>query len=361
MKLRPVFINTNGARLYQAGFKRISELDRSEKMAMLSRYEISLVVGASDKQDGDIVKMAPIHHDAAFPDNSGFRAWLPAIWTAVEEAAWHMRKGKNVLVYCFYGVNRSGLLNALIIRELLDTTGAAALEILRLERRGAVGGNDHFEEWLASLPKPRGTLFDLDGTLFVDNVYPPQAVALTDSLDTHWGWEPGTAMNTEVDWVGRTDIELARLISSHHQLKLDVAYWKQSYERRFGIPEYLMDNVRPFARDALLSCLNLGPIKIVTGNTRTVARRKLSAAALWPLFSGGGFAEDGETRYAILESALFKTYALQWLFVGDTWRDIAAGREVGTLTAGLVTPKHDAHELREAHHIIHDLREVAAL
>ena len=63
--------------------------------------------------------------------------------------------GRRALVHCTFGRNRSGLVATLVVRELLDLSGADALAHVR-ERRRNVVNNAAFEEWLESLPRPRG-------------------------------------------------------------------------------------------------------------------------------------------------------------------------------------------------------------
>lgn len=61
--------------------------------------------------------------------------------------------GTSVLTMCNAGRNRSGLLNALIVRERLGITGIRALEVVRRERPNALA-NEHFCRFLVSLPAP---------------------------------------------------------------------------------------------------------------------------------------------------------------------------------------------------------------
>jgi protein-tyrosine phosphatase len=61
--------------------------------------------------------------------------------------------GHRALVHCTFGRNRSGLVATLIVRELLNLSGAAALDFVR-ERRNGVVNNVAFEKWLSSLPAP---------------------------------------------------------------------------------------------------------------------------------------------------------------------------------------------------------------
>lgn len=63
------------------------------------------------------------------------------------------RDGHRVLVHCTFGRNRSGLMAALVVRELLGISGAAALDHVRARRTDAVN-NEGFAAWLRGLPAP---------------------------------------------------------------------------------------------------------------------------------------------------------------------------------------------------------------
>jgi len=64
-----------------------------------------------------------------------------------------VREGHQALVHCTFGRNRSGLLAVLVVRDLLDLTGAEALDYVR-QRRDGVANNETFSGWLTSLPAP---------------------------------------------------------------------------------------------------------------------------------------------------------------------------------------------------------------
>ncbi len=62
-------------------------------------------------------------------------------------------EGRQALVHCTFGRNRSGLLVTLIVRELLHLSGSEALDYVQ-ERRDRAANNEVFAAWLASLPEP---------------------------------------------------------------------------------------------------------------------------------------------------------------------------------------------------------------
>ena len=59
-----------------------------------------------------------------------------------------------MLVHCTFGKNRSGLVMALVVRDVLGCDGPTALARVRGVRDNAVN-NDAFAEWVRSLPAPR--------------------------------------------------------------------------------------------------------------------------------------------------------------------------------------------------------------
>lgn len=67
-----------------------------------------------------------------------------------------LRSERRTLVHCTFGRNRSGLVVALVVRDLLGLSGAQALAYVQ-ERRHRTVNNAAFAEWLRSLPPPVGT------------------------------------------------------------------------------------------------------------------------------------------------------------------------------------------------------------
>lgn len=66
-----------------------------------------------------------------------------------------LREGKTVLVTCTAGMNRSGLISALTLRELLNISGKDAVEMVRSGRAPsgrAAFTNDVFRSYVESLP-----------------------------------------------------------------------------------------------------------------------------------------------------------------------------------------------------------------
>lgn len=70
-----------------------------------------------------------------------------------EEAAEVIRRGGSVLIHCAAGLNRSGLLTALIVRQVSRITGHDAAATVRAKREGSLF-NQWFSLYLDGLPLP---------------------------------------------------------------------------------------------------------------------------------------------------------------------------------------------------------------
>ncbi|BAW30895.1 MAG TPA: HAD family hydrolase [Methanothermobacter sp.] len=97
------------------------------------------------------------------------------------------------------------------------------------------------------------------------------------------------------------------------------------------------------------------PMGIVTGNIEDIAWIKLKKAKFKKYFNFGGFGNEGCQRSTILqlalkraEKTLNKINPKKTILVGDTPRDMQAGKKVGTLTVGVATGDFTIGELKEA-------------
>lgn len=142
----PVYEILPGA-LYQC--KKLHYLALKPKMDGIRRYGITRVVALAppapdpDLRDQDWFLNFPI------PD--GVLKTRMAILALASDLAAEIEAGGCVMTMCNAGRNRSGLLSALIIRELSGISGSAAMEVVRLHRPRALA-NPNFEAFLGELP-----------------------------------------------------------------------------------------------------------------------------------------------------------------------------------------------------------------
>jgi phosphoglycolate phosphatase-like HAD superfamily hydrolase len=90
-----------------------------------------------------------------------------------------------------------------------------------------------------------------------------------------------------------------------------------------------------------------------TGNVESGARLKLERGGLNPLFAFGGFGDDAEDRAALLragirrgEQILGRRAKAPWI-IGDTPKDLAAGRAVGARVLLVATGRYSIYELAQ--------------
>jgi protein-tyrosine phosphatase len=81
---------------------------------------------------------------------------LNLAWTAAQKAAEEIQAGRSVLVTCYAGLNRSGLVSALTLHRLLGVSGLEACEIVKHSRPQALS-NSQFVKCLARIPKRQAT------------------------------------------------------------------------------------------------------------------------------------------------------------------------------------------------------------
>ena len=95
-----------------------------------------------------------------------------------------------------------------------------------------------------------------------------------------------------------------------------------------------------------------------TGNIEQGARIKLSRGGLNKFFSFGGFGSDSGDRAELLEAGFLRGEAIiqkefprrsisRWV-IGDTWRDVTAGRACGAKTMAVATGGDSLYELANA-------------
>lgn len=154
-------ITDYGVTLYKIGdnvFQRgkLHKLSMQQKIKLFADYNITMVVGLALDKDPDLVKLDKKYYieyifrpipDGALCDTT--RSSLLQLANKISDNI--LRESTSVLCYCNAGRNRSGLMNALILRNLCMCSGKEALEIVRQERPRAVA-NEHFETFLRSLP-----------------------------------------------------------------------------------------------------------------------------------------------------------------------------------------------------------------
>lgn len=136
--------------LYQRG--RTDGLGLAEKVAGCRELGITGAVNLYSKADGELAGVVEYWHipiaDGELVGETA--AMLDGVARMIKHS---MSRGGGWMVQCRAGRNRSGLLSALVVRQVLGLNGEMALELVRQRRPRAVA-NPHFEAYLASLGEP---------------------------------------------------------------------------------------------------------------------------------------------------------------------------------------------------------------
>lgn len=200
-------------------------------------------------------------------------------------------------------------------------------------------------------------LIDVDGVLLRQNIYTPQADCIVEAVMEVAGAYAAMEVQTW-DWVGRTDLDILRHGVGEGEPLLDAraAYLRLFRER---CPESLAEERNEPVWEAISEArFEMGfTIQPVTGNLEPVARMKLQRSDwnTWVELHLGGYGEHGG-RPDILRAAM-TVEPSAYVYVGDTWRDMAAARLAGVRFVGWETEKHRG-ELDDADWVARDADEL---
>jgi len=218
-------------------------------------------------------------------------------------------------------------------------------------------------------------LFDIDGTLLRPGD-PHHAWALLEAFRHVYEREP------ELDGVplaGMLDAQITRLLLSKHdldpeqaelQLAAMMAHMGELYSGAMN-GKTLHERILPGVPEAVDAVAGRGwTMGVLTGNARSVAEVKLTAAGLGALLAIGAYGDAASERGLLVQMAhdegervagrRFPPQAT--VLVGDTPRDIEAARHAGARAVGVATGRYTVGEL-EAHQpdaVLPDLTDSAA-
>jgi phosphoglycolate phosphatase len=234
----------------------------------------------------------------------------------------------------------------------------------------------HRRHRLRPLTPRRLLLFDIDGTL-VSRAAEAHRDALYAALQSVYGIADPASVH--IDFAGRTDIEITRLIASKSgvgpamfERRRDELRVVATEEFARRCPADLSDRVVPGMRevlDGLAARADVLPA-LLSGNLEPIARLKLARAGIGGFFARGegAFGSDDEDRAALPSIARERAGRpgaphprdSTWV-IGDTPRDIACARADAVRCIAVATGPHRADELREADYVVagaDELREV---
>jgi len=201
-------------------------------------------------------------------------------------------------------------------------------------------------------------LFDIDGTLILTGGAGVRAlnrafhqvvgmVNVMDSIRPHGKTDP--AIIREVFTVhGRTDVDkgvVDRILDAYVGFLADEV---QESSKKYRVLPGILSFLQAYSSNPHVA------LGLATGNVEGGARIKLGPGDLNRYFRFGGFGSDAESRTQLVQHAarkgremLNQAFEPHDVFViGDTPRDVQAGREAGFQTVAVATGDHSIEDLK---------------
>ncbi len=200
-------------------------------------------------------------------------------------------------------------------------------------------------------------LFDIDGTLF-EKESALHKMAFSAAFKKIFGID--TTIDI-IDHPGKTDKQIVVEVLKKKGLEESDVRGKMEeitkemisfFEERAGKERItLLEGVKELLDELKSKNILMG---LVTGNLERIARAKLKKGDINDYFKLGGFGSDGERRADLIRIAIKKAedsfdfkFNNNVFLVGDTQRDIEAGKEAGIKTIGVETGAYSEEQLKE--------------
>lgn len=249
----------------------------------------------------------------------------------------------------------------------------------RGERAPAVEHGDHTGREPArgapGVASPLLVLWDIDGTLIDNGGVSKEAYALTFARLT------GRHPEHPIVPAGRTDPAVLRLVLRQHGIDATPDVLEQAVDVMNRVFASLTSRLaerghaKVGARAAIAALAGRGDVvqSVLTGNTRHNAQIKVSVFGLAGAldYEVGAYGSDTEVRADLVPVARRKATAKYGIpfppaptvLIGDTPRDIRAGRSSGVFTVGVATGEYGVDSLAAsgADAVLPDLRDTSAV
>jgi phosphoglycolate phosphatase len=202
----------------------------------------------------------------------------------------------------------------------------------------------------------RLVLFDIDGTL-IKSGSRSHKLAFASAFTKIYGID--TAIDV-IDHDGKSDkriiVEVLKkngLNEESIRVKIDEAMREMAdfFEKNISIDEpVLLEGVEELLKELKKNNILIG---LITGNLEPIARAKLKRIKLNKYFKFGGFGNDSEKRSSLIKIAIKRAeddfnfkYDNNVFVIGDTPKDVKAGREAGVKVIIVPTGKYSEKELK---------------
>jgi len=127
---------------------RTATMTPQEKVDTIERNGIIAVINLWHTPDDDIRKICKAYSHHPLADGRNINDNL--VKAAVKQVLSHLRLRQTVLVHCYGGRNRSGLVCCLAMIEYLQISGSKAIELFTAARPNSLV-NQHFRNYLVKI------------------------------------------------------------------------------------------------------------------------------------------------------------------------------------------------------------------
>jgi phosphoglycolate phosphatase len=200
-------------------------------------------------------------------------------------------------------------------------------------------------------------LFDIDGTLIKN--FKGHIAALFEAMEKIYGIG---IKDKNLNYHGMTDQQIMIEILEQNNLDQKTIEFKlkECCEEMTKIFNktlkkekiFLIDGVNNFLNELKEKDILIG---LVTGNLEVIAREKMKKVGINSYFKIGGFGSDDKDRTKLVKLAIKRAednfefnFNNNVFLIGDTPKDIKAGKEVGIKTVGVATGIYSKDQLIEA-------------
>ena len=128
--------------------QRSHEVPTAEKAVFALEVRLGLVVNLWHTADLDWAEGGVDYCHRPQPDGKTIDTAMYIRLTNIGET--YLRKGRSVLIQCYGGRNRSGLLAALLVRRVTGCSGRRAIEVVQSARPSALN-NEAFRAYLEGI------------------------------------------------------------------------------------------------------------------------------------------------------------------------------------------------------------------
>lgn len=126
---------------------RTHQLTDAECTALVERYRLTGVLNLWHTPDPRIEALVAWYENEPIPDGQMNPNVALTVEVFADEVAERIAQGGCILLHCWGGRNRSGLVAALVLMRINKLTGVQALAAVKAIRKGALV-NEHFVRYL---------------------------------------------------------------------------------------------------------------------------------------------------------------------------------------------------------------------